>query len=268
MGWNLLKLEPVEAFDWLRPWRYLWRLPLLVLHLGLGLPVVVLTMVVVGDRMQIGNEALHRTTLRYWAGLFCRLFGVRIQSSGKPCPGPVLLVANHVSWLDILVTQAQCAASFVGKAEIRRWPLIGWMAVLSGTVFHQRGCGASSGNVTEAMTAALLAGRTMAIFPEGRTGPGDRVLPFHGRLLQAAVGADCPVQPVALRFARNRKNTMCVAFAPNESFVANFWRLLGQPPSVVEVSFLNPIMVQGQGRREIINQARDAIVRLVDDHND
>jgi 1-acyl-sn-glycerol-3-phosphate acyltransferase len=247
----------------MRPLRYLYRLPLLVLHVVVGLSATILVIVFVGDRMRVGDESLHHYMIRWWSGLLCRVFGLRVDHCGDPAVDPVLLVANHVSWLDIEVIQAERAASFVGKVEIRSWPFIGWVASLGGTVFHQRGSGDSSGNVTQVMTETLRSGRTMAIFPEGRTGRGDRVLPFHGRLLQAAIEAECPVQPVAIRFVRDGKSITSLAFAEGESFLGNFWRVLGDPPSIAEVHYLPPIVPAGQGRREIINQARDAIVEVV-----
>ena len=264
MSSNSLKHERAKGVAWVRPLRYFWRLPLLLLHVFLGLSATVLTIVFVGDRIRIGEESLHHTMIRWWSGLLCRVFGVRIEHSGQPAPGPVLMVANHLSWLDIEVIQAERAASFVGKAEIRSWPFIGWLASLGGTVFLQRGSGNSSGNAVEVMRDSLLAGRTMAIFPEGRTGRGDRVLPFHGRLLQAAIEANCPVQPVAIRYAREGQKTVSPAFAEGETFVANVWRVLGDPPSVAEVHYLPPITPDRQGRREMINKARDAIVKVVD----
>lgn len=266
MSSNSLKHGRAKSFDGLRPLRYLWRLPLLVLHVFLGLGATVVTIVFVGDRIQIGDESLHHYMIRWWSGLLCRVFGVRIEHQGVPAADPVLMVANHVSWLDIEVIHAERAASFVGKAEIRRWPIIGWLASLGGTVFLRRGCGDSSGNATQVMREALQAGRTMAIFPEGRTGPGDRVLPFHGRLLQAAIDVDCPVQPVAIRFVRDHQKTLNFGFADGESFLGNLWRVLGEPPSVAEVHYLPPIIPDGQGRRQIINQARDAIVKVVDEN--
>ena len=122
-------------------------------------------------------------------------------SEGQFRPAATLLVANHVSWLDIAAMHAVCPqARFVSKADVRRWPLLGWLIGAAGTLFIERERKRDALRVVHQMAEALAAGDMVAVFPEGTTGDGRALLPFHANLLQAAIATETPVQPVALRF--------------------------------------------------------------------
>jgi 1-acyl-sn-glycerol-3-phosphate acyltransferase len=118
----------------------------------------------------------------------------------RPVNGPVLLVANHISWLDIVVLHAARHCRFVSKAMCKRWPLIGTLATGAGTLYIERESRRDAMRVVHHMADALQAGDILAVFPEGTTSDGISLLPFHANLIQAAVSAGAPVQPVALRF--------------------------------------------------------------------
>jgi 1-acyl-sn-glycerol-3-phosphate acyltransferase len=257
-------VKSASPVDWLRPLRYLWRLPWLLAHLFVGLPVV-LILISTGRkrRLKSGNTQAQAAT-HWWAREICRVFGMGIKVHGRHCPNPALVVANHVSWLDPMVLDADWALSFVAKAEIDSWPVIGTVARVGGSVFHHRGCTDSRDRVTGAMTERLLKGDSVAIFPEGRTGPGDRVLTFHGRLLSAAVDAGCPIQPVAIRFSRDGKRVDSIAFAENENLASNFFRILGEPAMLAELHYLAPIHPDGQGRRDMARTAQAEVAAIVE----
>jgi 1-acyl-sn-glycerol-3-phosphate acyltransferase len=149
----------------------------------------------------------------------------------------------------------------VAKHEIARWPLVGWMAQRGGTIFHRRGSTESLGGVLHEMRARLHAGRSVGVFPEGRTRDGREVGPFHARIFLAAVEAGVPVQPVALRYGDKGDAQTAIAFQPGEHFFANFLRLLGEPTRSAEVHFLEPIAAnETEGRRRIAELARERIV--------
>jgi 1-acyl-sn-glycerol-3-phosphate acyltransferase len=209
--------------------------------------------------IRIGEFGLDETMLSWWAGLFCSTFGVAVKIRGDIEPGPVLVVANHISWLDIVALHSAVAMGFVSKAEVARWPLIGMMARASGTVFHERGNQDSSSSVADAMIGRLKKGHRIAIFPEGGIKPGDSVKIFHARLFRVAVEAQCPVQPVMLRYMRNGHRDPDITFIRNEGFLMNFMRLLGRPSCVCELQFLEPIEAQGSPRRELSNAAQYVI---------
>jgi 1-acyl-sn-glycerol-3-phosphate acyltransferase len=193
------------------------------------------------------------------------VFGFRLRRSGTPLPGATVFVANHVSWVDIVALHSQRMMGFVAKREIAGWPLVGWMAARGETIFHQRGSTESLGGVLHEMLARLRAGRSVGVFPEGRTRDGREVGPFHARIFLAAVEANAPVQPVALRYGADGDAQTRVAFQPGESFAGNFLRLLGEPPHAVGVHFLAPILPgDADGRRRIAESARERIVAVME----
>jgi 1-acyl-sn-glycerol-3-phosphate acyltransferase len=195
-----------------------------------------------------------------------RVFGFRMRSRGTPLPGATVFVANHVSWIDIVALHSQRMMGFVAKREIRGWPLVGWLATRGETIYHQRGDQASLGGVLHEMLARLRAGRSVGVFPEGRTRDGREIGPFHARIFLAAVEAGVPVQPVALRYGADASAQAEVAFAPGESFFANFLRILGDRARDAEVRFLEPIAPGAvDGRRRIAEEARERIVAAMRD---
>lgn len=239
-----------------RACRYLYRLPLLGWHLLVHLPVLLLLLAVgeVGGR-QVGHAAL-----RWWARWFLRIFGMRVIREGLPLAGGTMFVANHVSWVDIVALHSQHMMGFIAKHEIRGWPLVGWLSTHTETIYLRRGNADSLGGVMDEMATRLRAGRAVAAFPEGGTRGGLALGPFHARIFTAAVAADAPVQPVALCYGSRCHAQSIVAFAPRENFLANFVRMLGEPPRSARVCFLEPILHADQeGRRGIAQLARSRI---------
>lgn len=254
--------------DPFKPLRYLWRTPLLIGHILLG---IVLTLVVgnplTGRRGLIGSSAWE-PLVHWWSRAMLRLFGFRTRVFGIPVSGPVLFVANHVSWLDIETLHAYRGASFVAKAEIARWPLVGWLAAQAGTIFHLRGDNDSLIRVMDVMRQRLRAGQAVAVFPEGGTGRGDRLRPFHARIFQVAVDTDVPIQPVALVYGQNGRMDLTVPFRPGEKFFPNALRLLGQRAMDAQVHFLEPLAPAAAGRRQLADAARARIAAILEPTDD
>jgi 1-acyl-sn-glycerol-3-phosphate acyltransferase len=149
--------------------------------------------------------------------------------------------------------------SFVAKAEIERWPLVGWLATRAGTIYHRRGSTHSLGAVMQSVVARLNQGMSVGVFPEGGTGAGNGVRTFHARIFQVATDANVPVQPVALCYGKNGKMDLRVPFGTKESFFANFLRILGGRGMDAEVHFLEPVVLNDGGRRQIAEAARARI---------
>jgi 1-acyl-sn-glycerol-3-phosphate acyltransferase len=261
MEWS--EHTPVVNDAW-RPLRYLLRGTLLSLHLLIGLPIALLLINPLTSRLRLRDERIDDRTIRAWSTVLLRIFGFRLRRIGRPLPGGVLMVANHVSWIDITLLHSQHAVGFVAKAEISRWPVIGWLGRRAGTVYHHRGSNASLLGVQQQMQQRLLAGRAVGVFPEGGTGNGSSLRVFHARIFQAAIETGVPIQPVALRFGERGSAQVRVAFAPGESFLGNFFRLLGDPGCVAEVHFLEPLPAQEGGRRAIAELARTRIIEALD----
>lgn len=251
------------ATDPFKVLRYLWRTPLLIGHVLLGILLTVLVANPLTGRRGVISSRAWEPLVHWWSRAMLRLFGFRTRLFGTPLPGPALFVANHVSWLDIETLHAQRGASFVAKAEIERWPLVGWLAAQAGTIFHKRGSNDSLARVMHVMRERLRAGQSVAVFPEGGTGRGDRVRPFHARIFQVAVDTGVPIQPVALIYGRNGRMDLSVPFRPGEKFFPNALRLLGQRPMDAEMHFLEPLTPNADGRRHLAEVARARIAAVL-----
>ncbi|HEX7731259.1 MAG TPA: lysophospholipid acyltransferase family protein [Rhodanobacter sp.] len=251
--------------DHLRPLRYLWRVPLLLLHTVLAVLLAAFVMSWNRHRvMRNGQEPFAHKLIRWWSTMLMRIFGLRAVRVGEPLADPVLFVANHTSWIDIVLLHSQRAACFVAKAEIARWPLVGWLAASGGTIFHRRGSNHSLAAVMQVMVERLRAGRSVAVFPEGGTGHDGVLKVFHARIFQAALDADVAVQPVALRFARGGRRLVDAGFREHESFMANFLRLLGSPAMDAEVHFLQPVPASPDARRRMAELSRERIAAALE----
>lgn len=246
--------------DWRRPLRYLWRVPFLVLHLVVGLPITLLMINPLSARVTVYDERLDHRIIRLWSATMMRIFGFRLRRYGTPLPGAALFVANHVSWIDIVLMHSQRMMGFVAKAEIARWPIVGWVASQGSTIYHHRGSNDSLAGVMHQMVERLQSGQAVGVFPEGRTTRGDAIGTFHARIFQPAVIANVPAQPVALKYGPRGDAQTIVAFAEKENFLQNFLRLLGEPARVAEVHFLEPVAPGEDGRRRMAESCRERIV--------
>ncbi|KAB7769809.1 lysophospholipid acyltransferase family protein [Xanthomonas maliensis] len=247
--------------------RYLYRVPLLAVHVFIGLPITMLCIVVPPlAGLRIGaDDTLRDGMTRWWQGTLMRIFGFRLRRFGTPLKGATLFVANHVGWVDISVLHSQQVMGFVAKREIAGWPLVGWLAAKGQTIFHQRGNTESLGGVLQEMLQRLRSGQAVGVFPEGRTRAGSEVGPFHARIFQAAVEAGVPVQPVAVRYGTRGNAQSIVAFGERESFVGNLLRLLGEPARLAEVHFLSPIPAGDvDGRRRLAEISRQRIIAAME----
>jgi lyso-ornithine lipid O-acyltransferase len=252
--------------DLLRPLRYVWRIPLLLLHVVLG--ILLCGFILTWNRhavMKNGREPFTHRMIRAWSRGLMRIFGLRSVRVGKPLPDAVLFVANHTSWIDIELLHSQRAACFVAKAEIASWPLVGWLASSGGTIFHRRGSNHSLAAVMQVMVDRMREGRSVAVFPEGGTGHNGVLKVFHARIFQAALDAEVPVQPVALRFVRDGKRQIDAGFREHENFLQNFLRMLGGASMDAEVHFLEQVPVSQDGRRRMAELARERIAAALED---
>ena len=187
-------------------------------------------------------------------------FGLRLKAMGEPQTGAVLMVANHISWLDVPVLHSACAMGFVSKAEVDNWPVFRYIARTGSTIFHQRGNHDSAAGVSSLMAQRLKQDRAVAIFPEGGILPGAPIRVFNARMFRAAVDVGCPVQPITVRYMRDGRIDEEVAFRVSESMLVNFCRQLARPKSIAEVHFLPVINAADQPRRFLADSARAAVI--------
>ena len=211
------------------------------------------------------TQAEREATVQRWAREMLRVLGIELRVRGTPpASGPLLLVANHISWLDILVMHAARYCRFVSKADVKRWPLIGTLATGGGTLYIERESRRDAMRVVHHMAESLKAGDILAVFPEGTTSDGITLLPFHANLLQAAISADAPVQPVALQFidTASGKASLTPCYIGDDTLVGSIWRTLSGSPITAVVSYGDPEFARGRGRRVWAAELREAVDAL------
>lgn len=218
-------------------------------------------------RLMFGRLSDEQRGLRVqiWARQMLAILGIELQLSGQPpAHGPVLLVANHISWLDILVMHAARHCRFVSKSEVRHWPLIGTLATGAGTLYIERASRRDAMRVVHHMAERLAEGDILAAFPEGTTSDGVSLLPFHGNLLQAAVSAGAPVQPIALSFvdAHTRQTSLAPCYIGDDTLMGSIWRTLTTPGIVAVVNYGEPQPAAGRERRAWAVSLREEVLRL------
>ena len=194
----------------------------------------------------------------WWYRRFCRCLGMRVRGDGV-LARPSLLVANHVSWLDIPVLGTQGEIGFLSKADVRAWPLVGWMSEIVGTLFLERGAN-QIGEAVGKISLRVRGNALVAVFPEGTTSDGRRVYRFHPRLFAVCQQAGVRVQPVALRYGAGPEPDPIAPFIGDDTLLAHLWRVLCHPGIEVQVSLLPTIPAADRDRRRLAEDARQAIV--------
>ena len=223
-------------------------------HIATGL----LTIIFVFPKL---SESQREERIQAWALELLARLAIKLIAKGQPpSRGPVLLAANHISWLDIVVMHAARHCRFVSKADVRHWPLIGTMATAAGTLFIERESRRDAMRVVHHMAERLSAGDILAIFPEGTTSNGVDLLPFHANLFQAAIAANAPVIPVALQFvSSNGERSLAPCYIDDDTLLGSLWRTLCTPGIAAVVTFGEPQLPQGRERRVWAADVRNAI---------
>jgi 1-acyl-sn-glycerol-3-phosphate acyltransferase len=240
--------------------RAAWRLLRVAVHVAHGMAIVAL-------RWRVLDAPGRAARVGWWAGKLLRVLGLRQRLHGAFHAGPVLLLSNHVSWLDILAIHAACPqARFVSKADVRSWPLLGWLVGAVGTLFIERERKRDALRVVHQVAAALADGDTIAVFPEGTTGDGRTLLPFHANLLQAAIVGGHPVQPVVLRFHQPAQPFSAdVAWLGETTLLQNLWAVLCAEALTVELSVLPALGSRHADRRALAARVHQAITDVLVD---
>ena len=222
----LLKLLHVLKWVWLGYWRVKTRFPKL-------------------------NDEQRARAVEEWSRHMLHAMGIEVRVKGHPATGPVLMASNHISWLDILVIHGACHCRFVAKSEIRQWPLLGAMTAGGGSLFIERASNRDALRVVHQMAHALQQGHVLCVFPEGGTGDGKTLLPFHANLLQAAIAAHAPIQPLGLQFyeAASGRPSFAPCYHANDTLLGSLWRTLCAPPLLAQVRYGDLQTAAGKSRR-------------------
>jgi 1-acyl-sn-glycerol-3-phosphate acyltransferase len=206
-------------------------------------------------------ERRRALTMR-WCRKLLRLMDIEAEVHGAfdARSGNVLIVANHISWLDIFVLNAHHPARFVAKSELAQWPLIGRLIRDSGTLFIERARRRDTERVNRSAADALRSGDAIVVFPEGTTTDGTTVLKFHGSLLQPIVDAEGHLLPIAIRY-HDGEGALSLApeYAGDTSFAQSFWRVCGERRLAVDLIASPPLNARTRHRRDLARDAEDLI---------
>ena len=234
--------------------RAVWRLARTAVHVLHGATIVITRW----RRLDLAQRHAH---VAWWSGKQLRLLGVRYTAQGQFRPGGSLLVANHVSWLDIGLIHSVCPhARFVAKADVKHWPLGSVLTKAGDTLYIERERKRDAMRVVHQMAAALDAGDTVAVFPESTTGDGHALLPFHANLLQAAITTGTPVQAVALRYSEpGHRVSPAVAWVGDVSMLQSLWSIAAADGLQASVQVLLPQSSLHADRRALAGHLREVI---------
>lgn len=223
------------------------RVVLVAVCVGGGAVLVLLLTAVPG----YGRTTRGAVALQWVSRWVLRAAGIRPISRGAPRSGPSLVVANHVSWLDVLVLAAAAPMLPVAKSDVRGWPLIGTVASRVGALFVRRDRWRDLPDAVQQVTAALRRGHRVQVFPESTTRCGTALNPFRHAAFQAAVDAAVVISPVALGYRdRAGRPTSAAAFVGADSLLTSLWRTLRAGPLTVRVQWLPVIpAIAGSGHR-------------------
>lgn len=200
---------------------------------------------------------------RRWSRQLLAALGVRLHVAGTP-PAGGLLVANHISWLDIYALNALAPTTFVAKDDIRHWPIIGWLSAQVGTLFIERGSRLAAQRTRGQIVGELHSGRRVGVFPEGTTGYGDQIHPFHSALFQSAIDAGTTVAPALLRYTdASGRPTTIAAYVGEISFMESLRAIVATTGLAVNVSFLPPLNATGMERRHLAHHCHQMIAHAL-----
>lgn len=212
------------------------------------------------------SQPVQKRMAQKWSVSLLNILSIRLRFSGAiPVTNaqPVMLVANHVSWLDVYSLITVCPSRFVAKSEIRTWPLFGWLSSNVGTLFIERTKRRDTARINQDISNALTIGDWVAVFPEGTTGDGTVLQHFHASLLQSAVAVEAPLYPVAIRYYDASGEISKAAVYVGVSLLGSLRQILQQPWIDVELIFSDPVSSSGKNRRELARSTEKAIANAL-----
>jgi 1-acyl-sn-glycerol-3-phosphate acyltransferase len=233
----------------------LLRLARLVAHLGRGLAIAWL-------RFPKLSESERHSEKLVWSKKLLSILSVSLHVDNVPSklPERCMLALNHISWVDIFVIDSRFPATFIAKSEVRRWPIVGWLCTLVGTLYIERGKRSAARHARQAIVLELERGALIAVCPEGTTTFGRSLERFHAALFQPAVDSGATVQPVALRYLdASGRHTDAAGYVGETSLLESVWSIVSTRHIVAKLSFLSPIPVRGHTRRSLAEKAEAAI---------
>lgn len=235
----------------------LWRWLRLGFHIAFGLWIAAF-------RFNKQSQQERAQEIQNWSKALLEVINIEVKVSG-PTPGlhpaNTLLIANHISWLDIFALNCVTVAHFVAKSDILSWPFIGWLVKSAGTLFIDRNNRRDTSRINQHLARALENGNCMAVFPEATTSEGDVLLPFKASLFESVILSKGTVQPVAVRYRDVEGNyTAAPSYAGDTTFIESLASMFTQPKMTVELTFLPTLnAVDFETRFALSEAARETV---------
>jgi 1-acyl-sn-glycerol-3-phosphate acyltransferase len=234
-----------------------FRASRLAMHLGFGM-----LQAIIYPHL---DQTRQRRILKTWSRQLLTILNIGLQIEGQqPARGEdgCLVVANHVSWLDIYVLNAIHPAQFIAKSEVRNWPVIGWISRRCGTIFIERAMRRNASLISQRVSLLLKQGACVGLFPEGTTTDGKQVGHFHSALIQPAIDAGVRLCPIALRYQNEEGElSSTAAFTGDMTLVQSIWQILRCPHLNASVVFTPALLAAGENRRVLARTAQVAIAQ-------
>lgn len=213
------------------------------------------------------NPARQRRIIKNWSRQLLAIFNIGIQIEG-PQPvrseGGCLVIANHVSWLDIFVLNAIHPSRFIAKSEVRDWPIIGWLCQRTDTIFVERALRQNAAAINLSVSYLLGQGISVGLFPEGTTTDGKQVGHFHSALIQPAIDAGVKLCPIALRYQDEEgERSNSAAFIGDTTLMQSIAQLLCCSHLNALVIFTPTLPAANENRRVLARAAQDAIAQAL-----
>ncbi len=240
----------IRAIRWIR----------LLTHICVGLVAVG----IVYPRVSVKHRA---TITGWWARKLLRILNILLSIHGaRPATDArnLIVAANHISWVDIFVINAAQPSRFIAKAEIRDWPIAGWLSDKAGTIFIRRTRRTDTAKINETMHKVMAEGATIGFFPEGTTTAGDKLLKFHTSLFEPAVANAATIAPAAIGYrAGDGENSNAAAFIGELSFAESVARIISEKSLIAEITFAPQIAATGLTRRELALASEASIAKIL-----
>ena len=232
----------------------------LLTHVAVGLAVVG----AIFPRVSMPRRA---GITKWWARKLLRILNILLSIHGaRPATDTrkLIVAANHISWVDIFVVNATQPSRFIAKAEIRDWPIAGWLSEKAGTIFIRRTRRSDTAKINEIMHNALAGGATIGFFPEGTTTAGDKLLKFHTSLFEPAVVNAAVIAPAAIRYrTSDGAPSAAAAFIGELSFAESIAMIISEKSMIAEITFAPQIQAAGLTRRELALRSEAAIAAIM-----
>lgn len=231
-----------------------------LLHIAVGISVLATIWV-------FCSQHTRDKLIRWWSkGLLWR-FNIKVVIHGKPPPETAsncMLLANHISWIDIHALNSILPVRFIAKSDINTWPIFGYLARKSGTIFINRSSRKDTARIVDTTTDCLNNGSNIAFFPEGTTTDGTTVARFKSSIVQAAIHAKATICPVAIRYPHpdGNINTM-LSYAGDTTMAESMMHTLRTRCPIVELHFLPTIDHNSGNRQDITQQAYNVITKTL-----